>query len=175
MTSETGVTTWVDVDEQGRYVDAGLEALEAFGVPLDELRRRRVGDFAPHGLGPIHRALFLWLVRHGRDFGGGESTIAGADGRMTPIRCTSIDRIGDRYRLALTIESGEPVPPHSHALASVLDAWREAERDLSGGPSDPDYDLARTVAASLRDIYQFVVSEKTANPEVDDSADSRDA
>jgi hypothetical protein len=54
----------------------------------------------------------------------------------------------------------------------VLDAWRAAERDIESTNSDPEYSLARTVAASLRGIYQFVVDEKTAADEAEQPDES---
>lgn len=167
-----GAQAFVEVDADGRYVEADDEALVVYGVDLEELRQRRIGDFAVAGLGPIHRALFLWVARNGHDFGGGDSTVVSPDGRQTPIRCTSIRRCGDRFRIEFTVVAGDAVPPHSHALAAVLDAWRAAERDIESTDSDPDYSLARTVAASLRGIYQFVVDEKTAADEVEPTDES---
>lgn len=171
MASDGDGATYVDLDEDGRYVDAGEQALAVYGVTMDELRQHTVGDFAPTGLGRIHRALFLWIVRSNRDFGGGDSTIVSPDGHATPIRCSSVRRIGDRYRVTFEIIAGESVPPHSHTLARVLDAWRQAERDLENGKADLDDDVARTVATSLRHIYQYVVSEKTAATADEDAAD----
>lgn len=169
MSSDDAGATWVELDADGRYVDADEAALRAYGLSADQLREHTVGDFAPPGLGRIHRALFLWIVKSGRDFGGGESTIMSADGRPTPIRCSSVRKVGDRYRVSFELASGESVPPHSDALAGVLDAWRQAERDLADGRSDLSDDVARTVASSLRDIYQYVVREKTAAATGDDS------
>lgn len=172
MPSEDAGTTWVELDAEGRYVDADGAALEAYGLSADELREHSVGDFAPPGLGRIHRALFLWIVKSGRDFGGGESTIMSVDGQPTPIRCSSVRKIGDRYRVSFEIASGESVPPHSDALAGVLEAWRQAERDLADGGSDLTDDVARTVASSLRDIYQYVAREKAAATTADDSVEA---
>jgi hypothetical protein len=160
VSDERAVTTSVEVDREGRYLDAPAEALDLFGVSLDELRAHRVGDFARPGLGPIHRALFLWVVRSGRDFGGGESTVVSADGVETPVECTSIQPVGDRYRVNLTVLSGEPRSVQTRAIASVLDAWREAEREIAQGASDPDYDLARDAANALSDVYQAVAAKK---------------
>ncbi len=157
-----GTSTYVDVDDEGRYVDAPPEALEIFGTTLDELRRHRVGDFAREGFGSIHRALFLVVIRSGRDFGGGESTLVTPDGRETAIKCPSIEKVGDRWRVHLTVLSTEPGAVQTHALASVLEAWREAERHVAQGDWLPDYDLARAAADALADIYQRVAAKKAA-------------
>ena len=150
---------FVDADEEGGYLDASPEALDAYGVTLQELRRHRVGDFAPAGLGPIHRALFRWVTATGQDFGGGPGTIVAPDGRATAVECTSISRIGDRYRIAMTILGPDSPPMHRRSVASILEAWRKAERDLQNGPPHQDFDLARTVAESLRDMYQSTVAD----------------
>lgn len=157
---ETGGTTYVEVDDDGRYLDAHPDALELFGVSLDELRRHRVGDFARPGFGPIHWALFLFVVRSGRDFGGGESTLVTADGRETAVACPSIEKLGDRYRVHLTVLSKEPGEVQTRALASVLDAWREAERHLAKGDWLPDYDAAEAAAKALADVYKRVSATK---------------
>ncbi len=158
--SDAGVSTFVEVDDEGRYIDAPPEALAVFGVTLDELRRRRVGDFAPSGLGPIHRALFLWVARQGEDFGGGRSTIVSPDGRATPVECTRIERRGDRYRISLTIGTAKSDAPHTDAIAAVLEAWRQAERQIAAGESSPEYELAKSAAEALREVYQTVAKEK---------------
>jgi len=158
-------STFIVVDDDGRFVDAPPEALRLYGVTLEELREHRIGDFAPEGIGPIHRALFLLVARHGRDYGGGSSTIVGRHGEATRVRCTSIEPDGDRYRIALDVEPGRSAPPHSEAIASVLEAWRQAERDIAGGLDDPDFDVATKAAASLRDIYHFIVDQRTAADE----------
>lgn len=155
-------STHVDVDEDGRYVDAPAEALELFGVSLDELRQHHVGDFARPGFGPIHRALFLIVVRSGRDFGGGESTLVTPDGRETAVGCPSIEKAGDVYRIRLEVLEGEPGAVQTHALASVLEAWREAERHVAKGDWLPDYDVARAAADALADVYQRVAAKKAA-------------
>ena len=159
------LATYVDADEDGRYVDAPPEALAVYGVTLEELRQHRIGDFAPEGLGPIHRALYRWVTTRGRDFGGGGSSIVAPDGRSTPVDCTSITKVGDRYRIAFTVGDPDAPPPHRNAVASILDAWREAERDLEQGPAHADFELARTVAASLRGMYQTVVAERIERDE----------
>ncbi len=153
----------VEADADGRYLDANDAALELFGVGRDELRRHYVGDFAPEGLGPIHRALFVWAARTGHDFGGGTSTLVRPDGNEVRVDCPSIEPSGDTFLIRLEAQEGEPVPPHSEVVASILEAWREAERDIKDAGRDaPEFELARTAAASLRNIYQFVVREKTA-------------
>ena len=153
----------VEADADGRYVGANDVALELFGVDADELRRHRVGDFAPEGLGPIHLALFRWVAHTGHDFGGGTSTIVRPDGTAVRVDCPSIRPHGDRFLIHLEAQSAESVPPHSDAVASVLDAWREAEREIvAAGRTEPEYAVARKAAESLRDIYQFVVREKQA-------------
>jgi PAS domain-containing protein len=163
MDEDAVTQTWVEVDPSGCYLDAGPEALEAFGVTRDELRRHRVGDFAPAGLGPIHLALFLWVVRQGNDFGGGSSTIVGKDGRVTRVRCTAIEPAGEQWVVRLTPEQGDAVPPSTDAVAAVLDAWRRAERDIEAhAREEPAFALAMEAARSLRGVYQFVVREKTA-------------
>jgi len=150
-------------DAEGRYLEANGAALDLFGVDLTELRRHRVGDFAPSGLGPIHHALFRWVAQTGHDFGGGTSTIARPDGTSVRVDCPSIEPHGETFRIRLERTDGISVPPHSDAVASVLDAWREAEREIAAaGRTEPEYDLARQAASSLRDIYQFVVREKEA-------------
>jgi hypothetical protein len=161
------LATYVEADHEGQYVDAPPEALAVYGVTLEELRRHRIGDFAPDGLGPIHRALYRWVTTRGRDFGGGASSVVAPDGRTTPVDCTSITKVGDRdrYRIAFTVGDPDAPPPHRSAVASILDAWREAERDLDQGPAHADFDLARTVAASLRDMYQTVVAERIERDE----------
>ena len=155
-------STWVEVDEQGRYLDASDDALAIFGVSLDELRLRRVGDFAPRGLGSIHRALFLWVARQGNDFGGGSSTIVRPDGRSACIQVTSIERRADRYRLTLAAGTGAATAPHTAAIAPVLEAWRLAERQVAVGEEGPDRELAKHAAEALRDVYQVVATEKSA-------------
>jgi PAS domain-containing protein len=155
-------TAFIEMDEQGRYLDADPQALATFGVSLEELRQHCVGDFSGTGLGHVHRALFRWLTRQGQDFGGGESTIVSPDGTRTRIHCTSVSRVGDgRFRLEFTPLSGSAVPPHSSDLQKVLEAWREAERDAAAADSDGDRELAGQVTASLRDIYQWVSERKT--------------
>lgn len=156
-------TVSVLVDDDARYVDAPPEALELFGVSLEELRQRRIGDFAPQGLGPIHRALFLWVARQGDDFGGGRSTVVRPDGGSTTVECTAIEPVGDGYRVDLRPVAEPSSGPHTDAIASVLDAWRRAERLMAAGnASDPDYDLARRAADALRDVYQAVAVGKSA-------------
>jgi hypothetical protein len=162
---EAGLSTWVDVDEEGRYVAAPDEALAMFGVTPDELRQHRVGDFAPSGLGPIHRALFLWVVRSGEDFGGGQSTIVSRDGVATPVDCTEIERRADCYRVVMTVGSGEPGSVYTDSIAAVLEAWRKAERKIAAGDWQPDYEIARNAAAALSEVYQAVASAKSATTE----------
>ena len=153
----------VEADADGRYLDANDEALALFGVSREQLRRHRVGDFAPEGLEAIHLALFRWVAHTGHDFGGGTSTIVRPDGTALRVDCPSIERHGDRFVIRLEAQGAESVPPHSEAVASVLDAWREAEREIAAaGRSDPQYAVARKAADSLRDISQFVVREKQA-------------
>lgn len=165
-------TVSVLVDGDGRYLDAPPDALALFGVSLEELRQRRVGDFAPQGLGPIHRALFLWVARQGDDFGGGTSTIVTPDGRSTAVECTAIEPEGNGFRVDLRVCAEGWNGPHTDAIASVLDAWRRAERLMAAGnASDPDYDLARRAADALRDVYQAVAVGKSASS----NGDSRDA
>lgn len=158
-TEHEAVTAFVEVDEEGCYLDASPTALAAYGVTLEELRTHQVGDFAPEGLGPMHRALFRWVTATGQDFGGGSGTIVAPDGRATAVECTSISRVGDRYRIDMTITGPDSPPAYRRAVASILDAWRKAERDLESHPSDQDFELARTVAAALRDRYQAAVAE----------------
>jgi PAS domain-containing protein len=153
----------VEADADGRYLDANEPALALFGVSRDELRRHRVGDFAPSGLGPIHHALFRWVAQTGHDFGGGTSTVVRPDGTCVRVECPSIEPCGETFRIRLEAQSGDSVPPHSEAVAAVLEAWREAEREIAAnGRSEPEYALAREAADSLRDIYQFVVRGKQA-------------
>ena len=159
QSSHEPVTACVEVDEDGSYLDASPEALEAYGVTLQELRSHRVGDFAPEGLGPIHRALFRWVAVTGHDFGGGSGTIIAPDGRATAVECTSIKGVNGRYRIEMTIIGPDSPPTRGRAVASILDAWRTAERELENGPSHEDFDLARTVAASLRTMYQSAVAD----------------
>jgi PAS domain S-box-containing protein len=153
----------VEADADGRYLDGNDAALELFGLSRDDLRRRCVGDFAPEGLAAIHLALFRWVVRTGHDFGGGTSTIVRPDGTSVRVDCTSIEPRGDTFRLHLEPQGTESVPPHSDTVASVLDAWREAEREIgASGRTEPEYAVARKAAETLRDIYQYVVREKEA-------------
>ena len=161
MEGDAAGPAFVEIDAQGRYVDGNQGALAVYGVTLEELTRHRVGDFSRPGMGTIQRALFLWLIRQDRDFGGGESTVVSADGRQTRIRCTSICRVGDRYRVTFRTVAGAPVPPHSENLPAVLEAWREAEREASAATSEPERELAGTASASLRDIYQYVSERKS--------------
>jgi PAS domain-containing protein len=157
----TGAIVVADAD--GRYVDANEEALELFGVTRDELRRHRVGDFAPEGLQAIHHALFRWVAHTGNDYGGGTSTVVRADGTALRVDCPSIEPHGECFRIRLEAQGTESVPPHSDAVASVLDAWRKAEREIvEAGRTEPEYAVARKAAESLRDIYQFVFREKEA-------------
>ena len=149
-------SAFVEMDEQGRYLDASAEALAVYGVSLETLRNHRVGDFSGSGLGAVHRALFLWLARRNHDFGGGDGTVVSPDGRQTHIRCTSVRRVGDRFQMTFRTVPGAGVPPHSQNIPAVLDAWREAERDLAAASSDTDRKLAGQVSASLRDIYHYV-------------------
>src|SRR4028119_1250216 len=53
MPTEDAGTTWVELDAEGRYVDADGAALTAYGLSADELRAHSVGDFAPRGLGGL--------------------------------------------------------------------------------------------------------------------------
>ena len=161
MADDAPAAAWVEMDEQGRYLDASPEALSVYGVALDELRGHEVGDFSPTGLGGVQRVLFLWLARQDRDFGGGEGTVVAPDGRETRIRCTSVERVGDRFRVTFEPLPGEPVPPHSDSIPAVLDAWREAERDLADAPSEPERRLADEASSSLRDIYHYLAERKT--------------
>lgn len=153
-------TAYVEMDDQGRYLNASREALEVYGVSLEELRRHRVGDFSASGLGAVQRLLFLWLIRQGRDFGGGEGTVVSPDGRQTHIRCTSVRRVGDRFRVTFRTVSEDAVPPHSDNIPAVLDAWREAEREVAAAESDQERELAATASASLRDIYHYLAERK---------------
>jgi PAS domain S-box-containing protein len=153
----------VEVDADGRYLDGNEEALALFGVNRDELRGRCVGDFAPEGLEAIHHALFRWVAQTGHDFGGGTSTLVRPDGTAVCVDCTSIEPQGGRFVMRLEAQGTESVPPHSDTVASVLDAWREAEREIAAaGRTEPEYAVARKAAESLRDIYQFVARKKEA-------------
>jgi hypothetical protein len=165
LPNQTESGAWVEVDEQGRYLDASADALAVFDVSRDELRRHRVGDFAPPGLGPIHRALFLWVARGGEDFGGGQSTIVSRRGIATPVECRVINLGDNRYRVDLTIGSHERGSVQSNGVSSVLEAWRRAERQIAKGERDPDYDLATAAAEALREVYQGVVARKAGTSE----------
>jgi hypothetical protein len=85
------------------------------------------------------------------------------DGTAVRVDCPSIERCGDRFVIRLVAQGAESVPPHSDAVAAVLEAWRGAEREIAAaGRTEPEYAVARKAADSLRDIYHFVVREKEA-------------
>ena len=161
--SDAHPSAFLELDDDGRYLDASDDVLAAFGMPIEELRQHRVGDFAPPGLGPIHRALFLWVARQGRDFGGGSSAIVGRDGRSTPVRVTRIARQGDRHRVEVELGAAEAPGVHSDAIPAVLEAWRRAERQVEHAETTPDWELARQAADAIREVYHTVASEKAAS------------
>ena len=151
----------IELDRVGRYLDANPHALALFGVTLDELRRHRIGDFAGPGLRHLPRALFLWLARSGFDPGAGESTILAPDGRETRVRCTSIRRVADRIHVDFAAVPGPPCAPVGDR-ATILKAWRAAERSLEGAPSDDERRVAEAAFSCLRQTYARIEQEERA-------------
>ncbi len=153
---------FVEVDDDGWYVGAGVDALRVYGVSLEELLRHRVGDFATSGVGLLQPVIFRWVVARGMASGGGWNTILSPDGRGTPIVYTAVERTIDRWRVSFRTRRCELVVAGADTIASVLEVWREAERDIARGPGDPAHAPARAAAVFLRDMYQSLVADRTA-------------
>ena len=151
-------------DKYGRYLDGSVEALELFGVTLDELRALEIGAFSgPHA----ELAVTVWrrLASTGAAMPTGESTVHRPDGSQVRVRYLRIEpRADGAYELEMVIvgPGNEDAPPAADHPSTVLEAWRAAERDATA--TDGDRDEAARSAEGLRDLYRHSVDEMSKRP-----------
>lgn len=139
----------------GQYLDADPVALDLYGVTLDVLRQKRIGDFSPPEYAELERQLWSLWVHSGLENAEGGGTVVGSEGRhcRTWVRLTRRPDRNVEISLQPVDEPAKQAP--SIRVQNVLGQWRELERhlaDLAGGdPARPQL-LARIEA--LREEYQ---------------------
>jgi hypothetical protein len=152
--SSPSAIAWLDIDADGRYVDASPSFLDAFGYSVEEVRRLRVGDF--HDAAVAHAAKDVWadIVARGIHPMGGGARLHRADGVGVHIEQVALTReADDRWRSTFRIlwTDQEPAP----AIHVALARWRESERAvLALDTDDPRRTLAEATADRLRRAYR---------------------
>jgi PAS domain S-box-containing protein len=169
-------------DRDGRYLEANDEALELFGVTLEQLRASRIGTFSgPHA----DLALTVWrrLAANDEDMSSGEGTIFRPDGSRIRVRYERIEALGNgTYELEATYlgmdEERLQTPPISDRPAILLSKWRAAEREVEtasvegpGAMGAPEE--SQRGAEALRRLYQDSLAHRDRDRD-DDGNGSRE-
>ena len=145
------------LDGEGRYVDASPAALELLGVDLPTFLTKRPGDFRDPGAPLVDDARQAEL--RAAMLGGlvGETTIRRADGSTFRARFTLAPHLDRPGFLIATIE---PISsPHGETvvrtLPEVLEAWRQADRELASlEPGTAEWRAAKGRVDDARETYQ---------------------
>jgi PAS domain-containing protein len=142
------------VSPDGLYLDADPATLDLYGVTLDVLRQKRVGDFSPPELAPLERQLWALWVHSGLQSAEGGGTIIGPDGNTCRVWVGLERQAEGTIRLALR-PIDEPVrQPPAIKVKEVLGQWRDLERHLAEtAPDDPERARLQARIDALRDEY----------------------
>lgn len=155
----------VMLDQEGRYRDANVVALELLGVDsVEQLRATSPGAFQPLPPDAEHEEAFREAFLD-PPFRGliGEGAVRRLDGELVRVRIAIIPEPSGGYR-ALLYPVERPtsnLEARVYKIADVLAEWRTAERRLVD--LDPETAEGRRVAADvelLREQYQLLFNRK---------------
>jgi PAS domain-containing protein len=143
----------------GAYLDADPVVLDLYGVTLDVLRDKRIGDFSPTEYAGLEQHLWSLWVTSGLDHAEGGGTVLRPDGVSIRV-WVALDRLPDDSVRITVRPVDEPVKaPPSLRVQDVLGHWRDLERDLVElPPDDPGRQDIEDRIDALRDEYQRRVS-----------------
>ncbi|HVM29751.1 MAG TPA: hypothetical protein VM305_03125 [Candidatus Limnocylindrales bacterium] len=148
------------VSAGGDYLDADPVLLDLYGVTLDVVRAKRIGDFSPPQYAELERLLWSLWTFSGNEHAEGSGTVVRPDGATVEVS-VALDRLSDgNVRVSIT-PVDEPVKAApSLRIQTVLGHWRELERHLADLPPDDParHDLEARIDA-LREEYQRRVRE----------------
>jgi PAS domain S-box-containing protein len=146
------------LDAEGRYVDASPLALELLGVDLPTLLTKQPADFRDPGSPPTDEARRAELIAALPRGLAGVTTIRRADGATFRARFTigpHPDRPGFMIATIEPIAARVAAPPVVRTLPEVLEAWRQADREVAAfDPGTREWRAARVRLVEARDMYQ---------------------
>jgi PAS domain-containing protein len=139
----------------GRYLDADTIVLDLYGVTLDVLREKRIGDFSPPEFAELERQLWSLWVHLGVDSAEGGGTVVRADGRACRVWVALQRRPDGNVNLRLEPLDDPASEPPSLRVKTLLGQWREVERHLEGTPpEDPEHARLTARIEALRTEYR---------------------
>lgn len=156
MPQEQPAEAVIELDTEGRCIDANAAALDLLGASLDEVRAAAPGQFAvrPAMPGEQHSLRAQWTE-------GGEELLVGTAGLRrrdgTTIRVAyAIESMASGLRARLWQVAGSPDSPNSvFTVGDVLREWRAAERELTElVPGSGDWARTLGEVELLRERYQ---------------------
>jgi PAS domain-containing protein len=143
---------WMDIDNEGRYVDASGSTIDVLGYTLDEIRQRCLGGFSEPAIAAAAKEIWPLVVAGTLRPLGGTAVLHAADGHAVWVQQEGIERIGpDRHRSTLRVIAPGASPPAVHV---VLGLWRAAERRVQSlAQDDPERPIAEAQVDRLREEY----------------------
>jgi PAS domain-containing protein len=146
----------LELDQDGRYVDANDAALELLGVSLPELVASPADRFTIEETNTSEQAALRdeWASGGTRPLVG-TAGLRRADGETIRVSY-AIEPAGTGFRARLSLIPGSPEAPSSvYTVGSVMREWRAAERQLSELlPGSEDWARTKNEIEMLRDRYQ---------------------
>jgi len=141
--------------QDGEYLDADPVVLDLYGVTLDVLRGKRVGDFSPPQYAELERLLWsLWMLS-GLEHVEGTGTVVRSDGVAAGVRVGLDRQSSGTVRITLRPVDGPVKTPTPFRIQDLLGHWRALERHLAALPrDDPARREIEGRIEALREEYQ---------------------
>jgi PAS domain S-box-containing protein len=154
----------MEIDDDGRYVDASESLVDVLGYSIDEICKRSLGGFSEPDVAAAAREIWPLVVAGTLRPLGGTAVLYAADGREVWVQQEGIERVGPgRHRSTLRIIAPGAQPPAVHV---VLGLWRAAERTLESlAQDDPQRAIAEAQVQRLRQEYAAATERARVKPQ----------
>jgi PAS domain-containing protein len=126
------VAAWLELDREGRYVDASVEFQVIFGYALAEIRAKRVGDFSSPAVAAAAGKVWAEVVAGRRLPRTAGAIMLTASGMPLAVHSVSLEQVApDRWRSAIEIVDATDPMLRFPTAARVLELWRQLERQAA--------------------------------------------